>query len=115
MIFVYMFMMILLTIILIYLMEFWIHRSMVIDHTSNWRYVSFTTFKNEFNKIDWEIWPDFLGSRFGYDYLETEFHAGIIRIKGVGLVIYPWDYWRLTLFRRVLKKIDRKKNLWIIK
>lgn len=88
-----------------------VHVTMVVSDgkCTEWRFASFRTFLKEFKRTYWDHrdprWP----RSFFRDSRNSEIHAGMIRFRGRGMVIYPWDYWLLSLFLFLSRYKEKRK------
>jgi hypothetical protein len=69
---------------------------------------SFTEFRKEFEKVQWETDRRYRSSLFTGNY-ESEFHADIIRINNVGYKLTTYGFIRAkTVKRKKIKELNRR-------
>jgi len=92
-------------------------RKMTVKNCSKWDYVNFGTFLKIFNTVLWDDdWSNnhFEGSLFSKSS-DSQIHAGIIKIRGKGMVIKFWQYPKFMKFKKTMNQnlIERRaKGLW---
>jgi len=98
---------------------FWLtHLDMVKIRSESYGFGSFKKFKEQFQKYQWKPQERFQTSLFGTNHscsCETKIHASIIKFEGVGMLLYPWDYFRVVMFVRKFIKTNyppKTKHKW---
>lgn len=88
------------------------HAEMTRTNSDGWGYGTRAQFWQQFHRHKWERGRDWPKSWFDYS-TDSEIHASIIRFDGKGMVLRPWDYWRVT---RALKRMrsDGAPVVWSI-
>ena len=91
-----------------FIIEYYVHKSMVKDSTKSYHKGNFDEFKKEFNKRDWEYKHEFEDSLFevkGNPLLQhSKIHASIIEFNKEGLILNNLiDFYRFTRFRKDIK------------
>lgn len=79
------------------------HISMTKSYSNVSRWGGYSQFKREFDCTNWRFWDIFKYSLFDKELLkdENEYHAGIIKFKGVGMKINnPLSYLLVVLYVR---------------
>jgi hypothetical protein len=92
-----------------------VHHGMVDGEEGNKAVIeaSFSTFKKDFEKVDWEISLLFENSLFSKGYFvasqDSEFHADIIKINNIGYKLTTYGFIRANILRRKkIKELNKR-------
>lgn len=79
------------------------HREMTRNHADKLAYGNFQDFMREFGRHTWEPRTSHFPDSFFDRQTNSEIHASIVRFNGVGMLLSPLGWFRVTRFLKANK------------